>query len=659
MVAVGRYIVSKSVGFSGDVLLQLGVTKGDRVALYAVNKPRWTETDLAIKLRGAITVPLYSNLGPDRVRYVLNHSGMLLGALHLCPRVRGLVSLQPFDRQSVLDEASTLYVPSDPAEDIGTDTVVDTERETGGEGGEGYRVVQTQGYEDGCALSSAPASPILLTDLDTLQSAMVYKAVPEDASVSPSDPCAIFYTSGTTGRPKGVVQSHRTFLITSAAFMGAMPYTPTGADLKSDPSLASRQILYSYLPTAHVFSHAGEITALMNGYSIGYFSGSLERMAEDCQALRPTVMGMVPMIANRLHTAVVKGVEGKGGIGKAVFNLALSRKLKGMQTHGVGTDKGRGRDWLWDRLVFSKTSALLGGRLQHIAIGAALLTPSVGRFTQCILCCGVVAGYGSTESGSLGSVTTEGETDYSGVGTLFPNIEARVVSHPPLGYEACPQDGTNPSIGYGGAIEAAARYIITHSYRGELQLRGPTVFTGYYKNPSASAACFEDGWYKTDDMVEIMEGGRIRLIGRSSRIVKQVHGEYLNLETVEDTLLDIPIVAQIYLHSECDMDRPVAVVVPDEDVLRSMLSASSLPLDPSAPLATLYTDPTVTHMVLERITEGAKALGLLTHEIPIGIALEAHEWTPDDYLTPTFKKRLRLLQMKYAQTFAGIGRDDA
>ncbi|GIQ90452.1 hypothetical protein KIPB_013253, partial [Kipferlia bialata] len=121
-------------------------------------------------------------------------------------------------------------------------------------------------------------------------------------------------------------------------------------------------------------------------------------------------------------------------------------------------------------LVFSKTAALLGGRIQHIACGAAMLRPEDGQFMKAAFCCEVISGYGSSETASIGSCTLNHLVKYRGVGHRFSDCEMRIVSYPALGYEACPEDGSNP--------------------KGELQMRGPTVFAGYYKNPEATANSF-------------------------------------------------------------------------------------------------------------------------------------------------------------------------
>eukprot|EP00704_Kipferlia_bialata_P012458 g12458.t1 len=331
------------------------------------------------------------------------------------------------------------------------------------------------------------------------------ESVPEDAPVTPDTLCAIFYTSGTTGVPKGVPVTHRSFVITAVNYYVRMPVFPS-KDLPGPP----QHVTFSYLPTAHVFAHVIEILTLLNGWKIGYFSGSTARMISDAQALRPTFMCMVPRVASKIQSAIVNGINEKGGISKVMFNMALKRKCSAMLKAKPRSPLARGQSKMWDKLVFSKTAALLGGRMQHIASGAALLKPEDGRFIKAAFCCQMFIGYGSTETAALATGTMPWLCDFRSVGHLFRDSEARLVSYPALGYDATPSDGSNP--------------------KGELQLRGPTVFTEYYKDPEATAECFDDGWYRTGDMAELYPEGDIRLIGRAGRIIKLQQGEYVNLE---------------------------------------------------------------------------------------------------------------------------------
>ncbi|GIQ89694.1 hypothetical protein KIPB_012236, partial [Kipferlia bialata] len=159
----------------------------------------------------------------------------------------------------------------------------------------------------------------------------------------------LFYTSGTTGVPKGttgvpkgVMCTQKAFLITAAAYIRVLP-------LRSTDTITDQHIVFSYLPTAHVFSHASEMMAIMVGWKIGYFSGSTARMISDAQALGPTIMAMVPRVAAKIRQSIEAGINEKGGITKMMFNMAVKSKIKALKKAKPETPIALGKGGIWDK----------------------------------------------------------------------------------------------------------------------------------------------------------------------------------------------------------------------------------------------------------------------------------------------------------------------
>ncbi|GIQ80128.1 hypothetical protein KIPB_000875 [Kipferlia bialata] len=615
----------------------------------------------SVHVRPLLPVPLYSTLGPELVRYVLNHSGAqvvlcdlhylprLLGSAHLCTNLRAVICLQEFDEAKVLAKAKEYYVPADLPEGTVMPAVSESRMslytlaseprakakspspEAEAEDEEALEVDLSafMPYGETAAGVVHQDGPILVSSLDDIIRATANLPVPADADVASDTDASIFYTSGTTGVPKGVMLKQCSILYAAYNFHGRLPITE--ALKRNVPS--HQHIFLSYLPTAHVFSHAIEQTMIMCGFRIGYFTGSTSRLVSDAQCLRPTFMCMVPRVAAKIHAAVSTGINEKGGISKMMFNMALKSKVKAMLKAKPGSTIAMGQHKFWDKLVFSKTAALLGGRVTVIAAGAALLPNYLGQFCRAAFCAELFIGYGASETGALSTGTLPWISDYRSVGHIFRDVEARIVSYPPLGYEANPTDGSNP--------------------KGELQIKGPFVMKGYYKNPEATAEALVDGgWYRTSDMAELFPEGDVKLIGRAGRIIKLQQGEYVNLESVEDRLGAVPVVSQIFTYAQPANACTVGVIVPDPSVLKARVAAAGLPANDD--FAALCADPAVVQLVLDEITREGKALSMWGYERPRRIHLEAEEWTPDNLMTPTFKKQIKLFQARYADILAEL-----
>ncbi|KAG8855807.1 hypothetical protein FRB91_001642, partial [Serendipita sp. 411] len=349
----------------------------------------------------------------------------------------------------------------------------------------------------------------------------------------------ICYSSGTTSStPKGIVLSHWN-VVSSALSLSQ------GFVFNTDATNTNVAIL-SYLPLAHIFGRVLELTAFLLCCRIGYYTGDPLRLIEDAQILKPTVFPAVPRILNRIAGKVREVIEG-GGLKGTLLKWALDSKTSRIQQDGYP------HHWLWDRLIFGKLKAVLGGKVQYIVSGAAPLVPEVLYTVRAAFGCEVYEGWGLTETCGAGARSLPGDPSSAGtVGTINNCVEVKLVDVPELGYTV---EGTGDENG-------------ASAPRGELCVRGESVFKEYYKDMVMTAECKDDdGWFHTGDIGEVDTSGRIKIIDRMKNVMKLSQGEFVALEKVESAYSTCPLIAQVFIYGQNTQNRLVALVVPELPVL--------------------------------------------------------------------------------------------
>ena len=196
--------------------------------------------------------------------------------------------------------------------------------------------------------------------------------------------CRICYTSGTTGMPKGVVLTHAHILSFPAAALALCAKGHLYQFVKDD-------IYVSYLPLAHIYEREVQCVIVYHGARIGFFQGDTLKLLDDVAELKPSLFPSVPRLYNRIYDKVMAGVKAKGGIAKLLFDYAYSSKKACLQN-------GYTTHWLWDRLVFSKIKARLGGNVKLMLTGAAPISADVMDFLRIAFGADVHEGYGQTET---------------------------------------------------------------------------------------------------------------------------------------------------------------------------------------------------------------------------------------------------------------------
>lgn len=348
---------------------------------------------------------------------------------------------------------------------------------------------------------------------------------------SPSDLITINYTSGTTGVPKGVLLTHSAALAAASTAVCAVP---------SDPE----QVFISYLPLAHIYARLVEHGALWGGVAVGYFHGDILALVDDLKALRPTAFTSVPRLWNRFGGAIRAATTSQSGVKGALARHVVDTKLAYLKDPDspAATNKHAIYDRLWGRKV---ASALGLERATCLVSGSAPLDPTLQQFLRVVFGSEFLQGYGLTETYSVSLVQVAGDLSVGNCGAPCPANEICLASVPDMEYLVT--DKPQP--------------------RGELLIRGNTLFSGYHKNDEETKkVLLPDGWFRTGDICTVDSRGRFQVIDRVKNVLKLAQGEYISPERIENVYLShLGFIAQAYVHGDSIQDFLVAIfgVMPD------------------------------------------------------------------------------------------------
>ena len=356
----------------------LGVSAGDRVAIFSENRPEWAITDYACVTHGFADVPLYPNLPPEQAAYIIRDSGAV--AIFVSDGAQAAKIAQ------VRHQCPTLK------------TVISFAEE------------RTNGVDH--TLSELEAKG---TAVDDEAHRAAYRA--QANAVKPDDVATLIYTSGTTGDPKGVMLTHDNLFSNVMAAASAIPFVGTDIGL-------------SFLPLSHIFERmAGHYLMFHVGCSIAY-AESIDTVPIDMQTVRPTLVLSVPRLYEKMYARVLENALAGGGLKKNIFFWArkvaeewADEKLAGLEPSGLLAIKYR----VAQKLVFSKLQTRTGGRLRYFVSGGAPLASEINKF---FYAAGLVIleGYGLTETSPVISVNTPSAFRIGCVGKLMPGVEVSIAS---------------------------------------------------------------------------------------------------------------------------------------------------------------------------------------------------------------------------------------
>jgi len=545
----------------GSGLLTRGVPAKSHVGLFSTNCPEWMLADLALHAYGMVAVPLYDTLGPDAVGYIARHAGL-----------RAIF-------------CSTATLP----------TLI---RSTGGgDGCPDLKLVIVYGTQGELPLGPPPPGAgfqiIHFNDLADAGRAAPQPHCPPDAG----DMFTICYTSGTTGVPKGAMLTHRNVIANLAGTEHILGIT-------------SEDVHISYLPLAHIYERANVTFMTYRGAAIGFYRGEILELVDDILELKPTTFCSVPRLLNRIYDKVQAGLLESGPVARWLFAQAQATKLQAIAS---GDASGGTMGSVWERLVFSKIQARLGGRVRFIGTGSSPISPEVFNFLRCAFP-EVHEGYGMTETCCMITMTDHEDPVIGHVGAPVFSCELKLVDVPEMGY-------TNADQPYP---------------RGEICVRGPTVFQGYYRDEAQTRECLDaEGWFHTGDVGAWIEGGRLKIIDRKKNIFKLAQGEYVAPEKIENVYTRSPFIAQIFVYGDSLQAELIAIVVLDPDHVLPWAEAHGLA---GHSLEELCAHPDVSAAVFDSMQREAKATKLRGFENVKAIHLEHDPWTVDNGMfTPTFK----------------------
>jgi long-chain acyl-CoA synthetase len=423
--------------------------------------------------------------------------------------------------------------------------------------------------------------------------------LPASHPPSESDLACIVYTSGTTGKPKGVMLTHANVM---SNVKSARQHVPSAAD----------DIYLSFLPMSHTFERTLGYYGPIAAGSCVAFARSVALLADDLRQVRPTVLVSVPRIYERVH-AQIDALVATSPIKRALLAWAQAvgwRRFCAQQQLPVDpAQRGGWADGLvWpllERLVARPLRQRFGGRLRVAVCGGAALPPAVAR--RCLgLGLPLLQGYGLTETSPVVAANTLGHNDPATVGTALPGVELRIGDH------------------------------------SELLVRGPTVMKGYWKRPEDTARVLSaDGWLHTGDQASLQQG-RLRILGRIKDIIVTSTGEKISPTDLEAAITSEPLFEQAWVVGE---GRPfIAVVLVLNKALWPGLAAE-LGVDENDPASLDL--PAVRAAALLRVAQQTTAFA--RYAVPKAVCLSLVPWTLEDGLmTPTLKLKRNVMMARFA-----------
>ena len=519
-----------------------GLEKGDRVAICYSNSVEWVVFDQAALRLGLVVVPLYTADRADNIAYVIGNSG---------------AKLVLFAESKLWHEVSTTDEDTSCIEQVLAFT---------GKAGDKVKLVDDWLPEHGQHFERGVAAA--------------------------DDLASIVYTSGTTGRPKGVMLSHRNMLSNAYSGMRSVALTPSDK-------------LLSFLPLSHTLERTvGYYASMMSGASVT-FNRSIKQLSDDLELVRPTVIISVPRIFERVHNKIYAGLAEQSAFKRWMFNTAIKIGWRRFQV------QQKSKMWhpsllfagVFDALVGKAIRAKLGGNLDYVIVGGAPLNHEVAK-TFISLGLPLLQGYGLTESSPIVSVNTKAQNRLDSIGLLLRGVQVKIMDND------------------------------------ELWVKGDNVMQGYWQNEEATQKTIvidgEERWLRTGDRASIDADGFLRIIGRIKDILVLANGEKVPPPDIEAAIARNPIFEQVMIVGE-GKSFLTALVFCNEKLLSEVCEKhgwSEKDLNSSA----------LHDYLVERIAEQMDDFPGYAKIRKVHVC--DHEWTVElGLLTPTLKiKRPKIMQ---------------
>ena len=417
------------------------------------------------------------------------------------------------------------------------------------------------------------------------------------AALTENDLYTIIYTSGTTGPPKGCMLSNRNYF-EMATVVDRMEQTYYRPD----------DVMLLYLPLAHNYGRLMLLLGAHVGFTIAFLADPL-RVAEVLPQVRPTLLPSVPRVYEKVHTAVVARFDAATGIKRRLIDWALpiGREVSRLESEGKPVPAGlRRRHGLADRLVFSKVREPFGGRLRMPGSGGAPLSKEIIEFFDAVGI-RIAEGYGLTECTTACSANTPDDYRFGSVGHPLPGADVRIAAD------------------------------------GEIEMRSPTVFQGYFKDPEATAAVFTpDGWLRTGDIGELDADGFLHVTDRKKDILVTAGGKNVAPQNIENDLKTSKYVSQALVIGD---KRPYVAALLTLDSVEIGRWAAENALD--GDIAALSQDERVRELLQDTVDEANRERSRF-EQVKRFTVLPRDFTMEDGEITPTLKLRRRAVQEHFA-----------
>ena len=539
-------------------LIAIGVQPGERVAILSNTRMEWTLADLGAICAGAVVVPVYQTNSPDECLYVLDHSGSTVIFCEDAGQIGKLVEIR--------EQLAGLR-----------------------------HVIRFEGTSEGALTLAALREQGAKISDEQLDERI--------AAIDADDMFTIVYTSGTTGPPKGCMLTHANL---RAAIDGAR------AQVEFVPD---DEVVYIFLPLAHVLTRLVQMTALDAGAQLAYWHRDPKRIVADVGEIAPTILPSVPRVFEKIYAAATGKVEAAGGVKPKLFWWAVGVGRTVRERERKGGRNGLVLDAqikLADKLVLHKVRDLFGGQIKLALTGAAPIDVDILSFFRA---CGVwvLEGYGMSETSSLSTLNSIAEHKLGTVGRPVPGCEVRIGED------------------------------------GEMLLRGPMNFLGYYRNEDATAETVKDGWLHSGDLGEVDADGYVSITGRKKDLIITSSGKNISPSNIENSLKLSRWVSQAVVFGD---RKPylTALVTLDPDELEAL--AEKVGADGADP-AKLAKHEGVRKEIQACVDETNGKLARIGQVKKFAI-LERDLTQEEGELTPSLKVKRNVVYERYAKNFKAL-----
>ena len=535
-----------------------GVQPGDRVVLMASTRYEWTLLDFAIWAAGGIVVPIYPSSSLSQVRWIVEDSGAVF-------------AITETREQSELFEHLLLDADGQPGLKDSTSQLA--------------RLLEI----------NASAVDTLKFEGRGVDDADIDKRV---ADACAEDVASIVYTSGTTGRPKGCMLTHRNWLAEARGLLT----NPIG-----QIAVPGVRVL-TFLPLAHVFSHAVSTAVLLSGATQNHWP-DFGTLPMEFARSRPNLILGVPRVFEKLYNAASQKAESANPVTAGIFRAASKTAVE--YSKALDTPQGPGRILtakrkMYSRLVYDRIRDGIGGSVKYCITGGSAMSHDLLHWFRGIGV-PVYEGYGLTEVAAAAAVDFENQK----IGTVGPPV--------------------------GGVT-------IRINDEGEVCIKGDIVFKGYWNNPEATEAAIQDGWYNTGDLGEILDSGHLIITGRKKDLIVTAGGKNVSPGPMEDGLRSHPLISQAMVVGDGKPFVGLLLTLDDEVLERWKLDHH---IDKNTSIKDLSADPTLRAEIQDAINDVNSTVSH-AERIKKFYILDSDLTEEDNELTPTMKVKRYVVAQRYA-----------